>query len=115
MTRARSVRLAVHLGRSQASYSLVLRTHTGQTHQDRRLDIGTLRYASESDLPYDVLSLLQRAVWDLQRRHGHPDYPRSGAGAPGGGGGRPELHSAALDRDGRPVGGQGVDAPLPGL
>lgn len=88
MTRYRTVRLALHLGRHQCHYALVLRTVDGKSTTDRRLSWGQLPLPTDQDDPSDVLGLLQRAVWDLGRRHGLTPGA-AGPGAPGGGGGRP--------------------------
>lgn len=65
----RSVNLRLHLSSRGAAWTLVHRTSRGDSFRDRRLDMGMLRYASERDHPQEVIALLQRAVWDLARKH----------------------------------------------
>lgn len=86
-SRYRQIRLSLSLGRAQTSYTMVLRTVTGDDVFDRRLSMGVLEQRLDPEDPRDVLDLLERAVHDLRRRHGLPASPQ-GPGAPGGGGGR---------------------------
>lgn len=112
MPRYRTVRLVLHLGRSQAHYALLLRTTTGQDLTDRRLSWGSLDLPADEHLPGDVLDLLQRCVWDLCRRHRVPPAA-GGPGAPGGGGGRPDREQVEtlplflISRDGQPLDADG--------
>lgn len=77
--------------------------------------MGMLRYASEGTHPQEVISLLQRAVWDLSRRHqiplpgGQPDPP------PGDMGGEDPSGSYRQLFEGLPPIGTDLDWPLPGL
>lgn len=88
MTRYRTVRLVLHLGKHNTHYALLLRTVDGRDTTDRRLTWGQLPLPSTPDQPHDLLPLLQRVVSDLVRRH--EGFPAAGgSGAPGGGGGRP--------------------------
>lgn len=115
MTRHRTIRLVLHLGRHQCHYALLLRTADGRDLTDRRLTWGQLSLPDTADDPHDVLALLERAVRDLVRRHrGVP--AAGGPGAPGGGGGRPDADQVdtlplfliskdgqTLDTDGNPL------------
>lgn len=69
MTRHRTARLVIHLGRHQAHYALLLRTVDGRDYTDRRLSWGQLPLPERPDEPKDLLALLERAVADLCRRH----------------------------------------------
>lgn len=115
MTRYRTVRLLLHLGKTRADYALVLRTVAGKDTTDRRLSWGSLPLPEAHAGPEDLLPLLQRVVYDLMRRHGLHE-PAQRPGAPGGGGGRPDADQEdtlplflisrdgqTLDTDGQPL------------
>jgi len=107
----RSASLRVHLGKSNATWTLVLRTGRGREEWDRRLDMGMLAYEGTGTGPHDLIPLLERAVADLKRRHSIDAPAKRSAPPPGAtGGDEPYPADRAQLRLVQPV-GQPLDEP----
>lgn len=95
----KSVRLALHPGRSSCSWSLIHRTDDGRTIFDRRLHAGTLAEVGVVAGVSDVPGILRAIADEIDRRHGvpSPEAAREPLGAVGGGppGHRPGRTCAA--------------------
>lgn len=115
MPRLRSVSLRIHLSPSTATYLLVHRTQDGNVIRDRRLDMGVLRYSTRGDHPVDVLPLLQRAVWDLERKRGVQPARSASAPPEGATGGRRVQESPDMPEWAVGLGDPELEQPLPGL
>lgn len=115
MARRQRVALTLHPTRHGAYWALTIRTEDGHRLSDRRLSYGFLPYAAGAQDPGQVIPLLQRAVWALERKHGLPSAAQRSPGAPGGDGGRDESDRSIPRYGDGPPAGSDLDRPLPGL
>lgn len=91
MTRLRTIRLALHPGRTGTVWSLVLRDDNGRAIFDRQLHSGTLCHIGVLEGISDVSTCLREIADEVDSRHGVP-VRAAGPGAPGGDGGRLTAH-----------------------
>lgn len=88
MTKIRTVRLALHLGRNTTAWSLILRTDNGRTVFDRQLHSGDLGHIGVLGGAGDVSGALRHIADELDVRHGialAAEPRREPLGAVGGG------------------------------
>lgn len=83
----KTVRLALHPGRTSVSWSLIHRTDDGRTIFDRRLHAGTVADIGLLAGIADVPTALRHIADEIERRHGipSPEAAREPRGAVGGG------------------------------
>jgi hypothetical protein len=88
MSSLRSLRFVVHLGRHGATWALVHRAERDGRVRDSRLRYGVLQYQTLSNVPSDVVELLERCLADLRAQVGPTAPVRSTTAPPGGPRGR---------------------------
>lgn len=109
MTKLRSVRLAIHLGRHSEAWSLILRTDDGRTVFDRRLHSGDLAHIGRVEGAGDLPTALRQIAADLESRFGRspsPEAAREPLGAVGGG---PDHRPGRVCAHSCPLCGQHLD------